>query len=152
MEAAMPCKKGTKKHLGLQETVARSDEFNKIQKTKHACIVEAHESKRKRLESTLHQNHENHIAERGFNSISHCNVVHKFVAVRQAMRIPDAKAAVGKVASVATGQCKEQEGGHSGSTKREKKKVHFGTLMDTCHFTNAVLVPKYQKYKGRVVL
>ena len=44
VEAAIPCKKGTKKHLGLQETVERSDDSNKIQKTKHACTVEAHES------------------------------------------------------------------------------------------------------------
>ena len=43
VDKARPFKKGTKKHLGLQETVARSDESNKNQKTKHACIVEAHE-------------------------------------------------------------------------------------------------------------
>ena len=47
MEATMSCKRGTKKHSTLQETEAQSDEF-KIPKTKHACIVEAHESTRKR--------------------------------------------------------------------------------------------------------
>ena len=52
-EAAMPCKKGTKKHSGLQATEAKSEESNKIPKTEHACIVEAHESTRKRLESCL---------------------------------------------------------------------------------------------------
>ena len=46
MEAAMPCKRGTKKHLGLQETEARSDEFNKLPKSTRACVVEAHESMR----------------------------------------------------------------------------------------------------------
>ena len=34
----------------------------------------------------------------------------------------------------------------------QEKKVHFGTLMDICHLQNAELEPKYQKYKGRVVL
>ena len=53
------------KHLELQETEARSDEFSKIPKTKHACIVEAHESTRKRLESSLQKDHEDHIAGKG---------------------------------------------------------------------------------------
>ena len=48
----MPCKKGTKKHSGFQETEAKSDESSKISKTKHACIVEAHEFTRQRLESS----------------------------------------------------------------------------------------------------
>ena len=46
-------------------------------KTKFACIVEAHESTRKRLESTLPKDHEDHIAGKGFNSLKHCNSVHK---------------------------------------------------------------------------
>ena len=57
---------------------------NNIQKTKHACIVT-----RKRLESTLPKDHEDHNAERGFNSLSHCNLVHKFVPMPQATNIPD---------------------------------------------------------------
>ena len=36
--------------------------------------------------------------------------------------------------------------------QRDKKKVHFATLMDICHLKNAELEPKCQKYKGRVVL
>ena len=36
--------------------------------------------------------------------------------------------------------------------QRDKKKVHFATLMDICHLKNAELEPKLQKYKGRVVL
>ena len=34
MEAAMPCKRGTEKHLELQETEAKSCESNKIPKNK----------------------------------------------------------------------------------------------------------------------
>ena len=31
-------------------------------------------------------------------------------------------------------------------------KVHFPSMMDTCHLKNAELEAKHQKYKGRVVL
>ena len=48
---------------------------DKIQKTNHACIVEAHESTRKRLESTLPKRYEDHFAEKGFHSKSHNNLV-----------------------------------------------------------------------------
>ena len=55
------------------------------------------------------------------------------------------------VASVADDQRKEQKGVILEAHK-DKKKVHFGTRMDICHLKNAELEPKYQKYKGRVVL
>ena len=35
--------------------------------------------------------------------------------------------------------------------KKEKRKVQFAALMDTCHLKNAELEPKHQKYSGRVV-
>ena len=51
MEAAMPCKMGTRKRARTpQETVA-SESTDSRKKTKYACIVEAHESARKRVES-----------------------------------------------------------------------------------------------------
>ena len=31
--------------------------------------------------------------------------------------------------------------------QRDKKKVHFATLMDICHLKNAELEPKFQKYQ-----
>ena len=36
--------------------------------------------------------------------------------------------------------------------QKEKRKVHFASLMDFCHLKTAELEPKHQKYKGRVVL
>ena len=48
MEAAMPCKMRTKKRSNKSRVT--DDEIhgsNELQKTKHACIVEAHESTRK---------------------------------------------------------------------------------------------------------
>ena len=62
----------TKKHSKkLRAGVSESDESKKIQKTKHACIVETHETTRKRLEPTLPKDHDDHRAERGYNSIRH---------------------------------------------------------------------------------
>ena len=36
--------------------------------------------------------------------------------------------------------------------QRDKKKVHFVSLVDMCHLKNSELGPTLQKYKGRVVL
>ena len=45
------------------------------------------------VESLLHH-HEDHIAGKGENSLQHYNLVHKFLPLPQALKIPDAKAAV----------------------------------------------------------
>ena len=71
-------------------------ESNENRKSKHACIVEAHESTRKLLERTLPKDHEDPIAENGFNSSSHYNIVHKFITLPHSRKIQDAKAAVAK--------------------------------------------------------
>ena len=92
-----PCfAKGTKKRSSFQETEATSCESNKIPKPKHACIVDAHESTRQRLEPSLPKDHEDHIAGKGYNSMTRFFLVHKFIPVPQAMEIPGAKAAVDK--------------------------------------------------------
>ena len=36
--------------------------------------------------------------------------------------------------------------------QRDKRKVHFATLMDICHITDEKLEPNFRKYKGQVVL
>ena len=43
-------------------------------KTKHACIVEADESMRIRMEGSQSKNHEEHISGKGVNSLSHFNL------------------------------------------------------------------------------
>ena len=48
------------------------------------------------MESSLPRNHDDHIAESGFNFLTHYNVVHKFIRMLQAMKNPEANAAVGK--------------------------------------------------------
>ena len=70
--------------------------FRLIVRQNTHCIVEAGESTRKRMEGTLHKGHEDHIAGRGIKSLNHCDLLHKFHPMRQAMKTPDAKAAVEK--------------------------------------------------------
>ena len=89
MEAAMSCK--VQNHQ-CGETCGESD----TRKSKHACFVEGCESARKRLERILPKDHEDRIARKGFNSLSHYNLVHKFIPVPRAKNIPDAKASVVK--------------------------------------------------------
>ena len=109
------------------------------------------------MESSQPEKHEDHIAGKGFTSMSHYNLV-PFFPMPQVMKIPDAKAAVDKDwkntrddPSVEFGKSQEQKGGSSGATKRQKESP-FCTLMDICHLKNAELEPKLQKNKGRVVL
>ena len=84
---AMPCKI-MKKNCG-------SGGSNKI-KTKLACILEVSESTRMRMEESLPNHHEDHIAGNGDNSLQHYNLVRKFIPMPQAMKIPAAKASVDK--------------------------------------------------------
>ena len=87
MEAAVLCK-------------VRRDQCKDIcgepdtRRSKYACIVEANESTRRRLEGA--KDHEDHIAGKGFKSLSHYNLVRKFILLPQALKIPEAKAAVDK--------------------------------------------------------
>ena len=64
--------------------------------SKFACILEVSESTRPRMEESLPNYHEDHIAGRGDTSLQHYNLVHKFIPMPQALKIPAAKAAVDK--------------------------------------------------------
>ena len=90
MAPAMPCKTCKKNKHG--ETRSKTNDF----KSKFACILEASESTRMRMEESLPKYHEDHIAGKGDNSLQHYNLVHKFIPMPQAMKIPAAKAAVDK--------------------------------------------------------
>ena len=82
---AMPCK--IMKNCGNG-----SDKYT----TKLACILEANESTTMRMVNSEPQNHEDHIAGKGENPLQHFNLVHKFVPMPQAVKIPAAEAAVDK--------------------------------------------------------
>ena len=65
-------------------------------KTKLDCTLEANESTRMRMGNSEPSNHPDHIAGKGESSLQHYNLVHKFIPMPQAMKIPAAKAAADK--------------------------------------------------------
>ena len=146
---AMPCK--------IMKKNCVSGGSNKI-KTRLACILEADESTRLRVGESLPNHHEDHIAGKGDNSLQHYNLVHKFILMPQATKIPAANSAVDKewetlekisawnLTKVRSKSEVIDEARSSGA------KVHFASLMDICHLINAELEAKHQNYKGRVVL
>ena len=131
------------------DEIQGSDQIHK--KTKHARIAEAHESTRKRLESAPPRSHEDHMAERGFISMSHYNLVHKIIPMPRAMKIPDAKGAVDeewetlkKLPAWRLNEVKSRKKIIL-EAQKEKKNVHFARLTDMCHLKNAGLEPKSTK-------
>ena len=90
MAPAMPCT--TSKTCKHGEIRGKTKDF----KSKLACILEASESTRLRMEESLPNHHEDHIAGKGNNSLQHYNLVHKFIPMSEAMKIPAAKAVVDK--------------------------------------------------------
>ena len=128
----MSCKMETRKRASKQ-----SSNSHKI--TKYACIVETHESTRKRLESTFPRNHEDHVAEKGVQSKNHNSTVRKFASLPQAMKSPDAKAAVNKewekLEKIPARQMEKVKSKKDVilDAQKKKKKVHFATLTDVSH-------------------
>ena len=107
------------------------------------------------MESSQPRNHELHIAGKGFTSTTHFNLEHKFVPMLQAIKILDAKGAVDKQCenhvTITTWQLEKVEGKEVIlETQRDKAKLHFSTVMDTCHVKCEELEPTLQKCKGRV--
>ena len=117
------------------QNCGNGDKSNKI-KSKLACILEASESTRPRTGDSLPNHHEDHVAGEGDNSLQHYNLVHKFIPMPQAMKIPAAKAAVDK-----EWEKLEKISAWNLTKVRSKKKVideartsgatvHFASLMD----------------------
>ena len=133
MAPAMPCKTCKKSKHG--ETRGKTNDF----KSTLACILEASESTRLRMEESLPNHHEDHIAGRGDNSLQHYNLIHNFL-MPQAMKIPAAKAPVDKeweklekipawdLTKIRNKSEVIDEARTSGAT------VLFSSLMDICHF------------------
>ena len=154
------------KHQWLQLCLARHARKNKHWETrgktneiksKFACILEASESTRMRMEESLPNYHEDHIAGRG-----------PFTATSQF------GTQIYSYASSYENSCSKSSGGQ-GMGKLEKFSawnltkvrnksevieeartsgvtVHSASLVDICHLKNAELETKHQKHKGRVVL
>ena len=101
--------------------------------------------------------HEEHITGKGQNSVLHYHLVHTFIPMPRAMKIPDAKAAVDKEWKKASDNSSMVRKVKSKKkvlkeVQKNNNKVHFASLMDLCHQKNSELEPQFQKYKGRVVL
>ena len=77
MPAAMPCKTPTNCRGETCRNIGKH-------KTKYACIVDADESMRIRLEGVPHRYHEDHIFAKEIDSLSRYKLVHKFITVPQA--------------------------------------------------------------------
>ena len=93
----------------------------KTPETIYGCIVEFHESRRQRVESSHPKNHEDHIASKGFTSMTHHNLVQKDEnSACKSCRGQGMEKARDNP-SMATGRSHEQEGGYSRSTKRQKE-------------------------------
>ena len=80
MPASMPCKY-------QQEAVVRPGK----RRTRFACVVDADESTRPRLEGAGHKPHQDHITAKGMNSMTHYSLLHKFIPMPQAKKIPYAQ-------------------------------------------------------------
>ena len=91
------------------------------------------------MEESLPNNHEDHIAGRGDDSLQQYNLVHKFIPMLQAMKIPAAEEAVDKEweklenipAWDLTKVTSKKEVIDDARTKSAK--FHFVSLMDICH-------------------
>ena len=59
-------------------------------------VWDADESTRMRMGNSMPHYHQDHIAGKRENSLQHYNLVHNFIPMPQAMKIPAAKAAVDK--------------------------------------------------------
>ena len=119
-------------------------------KSKFACILEADES-RLRMGNSIPHHHQDHIAGKGENSLQLYNLVHKFIPMPQAMKIPAAKVAVDKdweklekfsVWNLTKVRSKKEV---IDEARTKGAKVHFASLMDICHLKNAELETKSTK-------
>ena len=76
----------------------------------------------------------------------------------QAMKIPDATAAVDKewkkLETIPAWDERKVKSKKEVIKEAQKNniKVHFASLMNLCHLKNSELEPQFQKYAGRVVL
>ena len=146
MPAAMPCKTPINSRGETCRSIWKS-------KTKYACVVDADETMRVRLDGALHKHHQDHITAKGMNSLNHCSFVHKFIPMPQALKIPKAKAAVEKV-----WEKLEKVPAWPLTKVRNKKEViseprnngytvHFASLMDLCHLKNSEIEPNFRSTK-----
>ena len=122
-------------------------------------IDNAHASTRTRTEKTQQKDHEDHTAGEGVQlvaSLKSCAQVHSHASNNENPGCEsNSGQRIGKawtIAGLANDQKIKSKTEVMKEAHKEQRTVHFATLMDICHLKKAQLEPKYQKYKGRVVL
>ena len=125
-----------------------------IFKSKFACILEASESTRMRVEGNSTEKIMDHIAGKGDNSLQHYNLIHIFIPMPQAMKIPAAKKQPvdkewKKLEKIPAWDLTKVRNKSEVIDEARTKgiQVHFSSLMDTCHLKIAELETKHQKTK-----
>ena len=128
-------------------------------KTKYACVVDADECPRPRLEGAGHKPHQDHIPAKGrIQKLVRVLCTNSFRCLKNQKKNPDAKAAVHKewekLESIPEWMLTKVRNKKEviEEARNKCRKVHFASLMDLCHLKNSELEPQYKKYKGSVVL
>ena len=98
MPAAMPCK------IPINSSGETHRNIGK-RKTKYACVVDADESTRPRLEGAGHKPHQDHITAKGMNYLNHCSLVHKFIPMPEAFKNSRCKGGSGKMGKTGENPC-----------------------------------------------
>ena len=83
---AMPCKRTVQTSITKAEIASQG-----VPGTGYGSKVESPESTWQRVEPSLPEHHEDHIAGKGYTSMTHYNLVHEFIPVPLAKKIRDAK-------------------------------------------------------------
>ena len=103
--------------------------------------------------------HEDRIADKGFSSMLHNNLVHNFYSDATSNEDSGRKSYRGRGMEKSSRQSQHGIWKKSKAKRRlffrrkdTKRKSTLPHLMDICHLKNAELEPKFQKYQGRVVL
>ena len=140
----MPCKTCKKNKHG--EIRSKTIDY----KSKFACILRASESTRMRMEESLPKCHEDHIAGNGDNPLQHYHLVHKFIPMSQAMKIPAAKIAADKEWEKlekipAWGKTKVRNKSDVIDEARIGRKVHFASMDGPLSFEECLIVDKAPK-------
>ena len=139
---AMPCKI-IKKNCG-------SGASNKI-KTRFACILEAGESTRLRMGESLPTHHEDHIAGKGNNLLQQKIFGSQIYSYASSYENSSSKSSsgqgMGKLDKISTWNLTKVRSKKEviDEARSSGAKVHFASLMDTCHLKNAELEAKHQK-------
>ena len=157
MEAALPCQLRTTKRSAKYREIEGGS--NKIQKSKHACIVETHESMRKRLEGTIKRSRRSHCGDgvQLVESLWSCGQVCSYAPSNWKFRMQQEqsvdkewakpeKLPVWQMTKIKSKTVVILE------AQKEQRTFHFAALMDICHLKNCRSGTKASKDKGGVVV